>query len=176
MKKTLKIMIVAVLLMVIATTVNAYTNDELITYLTSSKTVAGKTVTLTADEKGAVKKYLEANPLSDEDAAAVKAKAEAAIAVMDEANTTDVTKLSDADKEKLLTLVNSAADIAGVTVKVDTAKKSVTVSDKAGKVIFAEKYTTRSTLTYTGANYAMYIVPVVAIIAVAMVVVIKRNK
>ncbi len=165
MKKTLKIMIVAILLMVIATTVNAYTNDELITYLTSSKTIAGETVTLTADEKGAVKKYLEENPLSDEDAGMVRYYAESVIAIMDAAETTDITELSDADKERVVSLVNAAADAAGVTVTVDSGKKSVTVKGEDGK-----------TITYTGANYAMYIVPVVAIIAVAAIVVIKRNK
>lgn len=176
MKKTLKIMIVAILLMVIATTVNAYTNDELIAYLTSSKTVAGETVTLTSDEKGAIRSYLEENPLSDEDAAKVKAQAEEVIAIMDAAGTTDITELSDADKSKITSLVNSAADIAGVVVNVDAGKKTVSVETKAGKTLFAEDYTTRKTITYTGANYAMYIVPVVAIIAVAMVVVIKRSK
>lgn len=176
MKKTLKIMVIAMLLILVATTVQAYTNDELVTYLTSSKTIAGKSVSLSADEKGAVRKYLESNPLSDEDAEAVKNKVDAAIAIMDDAGVTDISKLSDADKDAIVSLANSAAEIAGVTVSVDTAKKTVTVKDSKGKVVFAEDYTTRETLTYTGANYAMYIVPVVAIIAVAMVVVIKRSK
>lgn len=176
MKKTLKIMVIAMLLILVATTVQAYTNDELVTYLTSSKTIAGKSMSLSADEKGAVRKYLESNPLSDEDAEAVKNKVDAAIAIMDNAGVTDITKLSDADKDAIVALVNSAAEIAGVTVNIDTAKKTVTVKDSKGKVLFAEDYTTRETITYTGANYAMYIVPVVAIIAVAMVVVIKRSK
>ena len=176
MKKTLKILVIAMLLITIATTVKAYTNDELVTYLTSSKTVAGKTVNLSDDEKGAIKKYLASNPLTDAEAEAVKAKVDAAIEIMDNAGTTDITKLSDEDKDTLLALANSVADIADVNLKVDTAKKTVTITDEAGKTVFAEKYTTRATLAYTGANYAMYILPVVAIIAVAMVVVIKKNK
>ena len=176
MKKTLKIVVLAVLFISMASSVMAYTNDELITYLTTSKTVAGETVSLTADEKGALKKYLQANPLSDEDAAAIKSKVDSAIAVMEAAGTTDVTKLSEADKEKVKSLATSAASIADVTVSFDTSKKSITVKDKNGKTVYAENYATRKTITYTGANYVMYIAPVVAIIAVAMFVIIKKSK
>ena len=177
MKKTLKVILLAVILISIASSVMAYSNDDLIAELTSSRTVAGKKVTLTADEIGAVKKQLNANPLSDEEAAAIKSKVDSIISIMDEAGTTDVTELSDADKEKVKSLAVSAGNIADVNISFNTGNKTFTVTNKDGKTLYKENYTTRKTMTYTGAtNNVVYIVPVVAIVAVAMFVVIKKNK
>lgn len=175
MKKFLRVALLAVIFTVFAvSSVKALTNDELVDYLLEPKTVAGKTITLTADESGIIKKFFKSNKVSDEDAAAIKAKAEEALDLMEKAGKSDITKLPSATKDRIEQLGIEAGEIAGVTVKVDRSKKIFTVTDKNGKRLYAENYVTRQALTYTGADYTIYIVPAVAIIAVAMVVIVRK--
>ena len=177
MKKLLKVALLAVIFVAFAaSSVKAFTNDELVEYLTSPKTVAGQTVELTADEAGIIKKYFKSNKVSDETAAAIKSKVEEALALIEATGQTDITKIPTASKDKIEALGVEAGELVGVTVKVDRSKKTFTITDKNGKKLYVENYVTRKALTYTGADYAIYIVPAVAIIAVAMVVIVKRSK
>ena len=171
MKKTLTIVIIAVLALVLATTVvNATTKSELQAYLTKSHTIAGKTVSLTSAEIKQVKDYFAANDITDEQATFIKGKVDEAIAVMEAAGVSEVSKLSATDKQTVLNKAQEAAAKVGLSVNSSTG----VVTNNAGEVVFKP---TDTKLVQTGASYVPYIVAAgLAIIAVAGIVIYKKAR
>ena len=171
MKKTLIIVMIAILALVLATTVvNATTKSELQSYITKSHTIAGKSVSLTSAEIKQVNDYFANNEVTDEQATFIKGKIDEAIAVMEAAGVSDVSKLSSTDKQKLISLAQEAAAKVGLTVNTSTG----VVTNAAGEVVFKLQ---EGKLVQTGTNYVPYIVAAgVAIIAVAGVVIYKKAR
>ena len=171
MKKTLIVVIVAILALVLATTVvNATTESELVTYLTTSHTIAGKSVSLTSAEIKQVKDYFDANDITDEQATYIKGKVDEAIAIMEAAGVSEVSKLSATDKQTIMSKAQEAAAKIGLSVNTSTG----VVTNTSGEVVFKLR---EGKLVQTGANYVPYIVVAgLAIIAVAGVVVYKKAR
>ena len=97
MKKSLLISILtAVIVMACATLVNAATTATLADELYAK----GKKYGMTSADKVKVERYLSENTVTDEQANAIVAKADEAIAVMEAAGTTDYSKLTDAQKDQ----------------------------------------------------------------------------
>lgn len=175
MKKFLRItfVLMAILLCTISV-VNAATKDELVAYLSKSFKVAGEEVKLSDSDILNVKKYLEQYPVSEGDADKIIAKVDEAVALVNKAGTTNLTKLSKAQKDELIKIAQEAASIAGATISYDNKDKVVTIY-KNGEV-----FTTRtldSKFVQTGSNATMYVViALVAVIAVATVVGYRKIK
>ncbi len=170
MKKSLLISILtAVIVMACATFANAATTATLADELYSKGSKYG----MTSADKVKIERYLSENTVTDEQANAIVAKADEAIAVMEAAGTTDYSKLTDAQKDKLKSIANSAAAI--IDVKLVFKKNTVEIYDNAGKLIETIGQN-NGKLAYTGNNVNVVLTTsVIAIIALAITVATKRN-
>ena len=169
MKKSLLISILtAIIVMACATLVNAATTATLADELYAK----GKKYGMTSADKVKVERYLSENTVTDEQANAIVAKADEAIAVMEAAGTTDYSKLTDAQKDQVKSIANSAADI--IDVKLVFKKNTVEIYNNAGKLI--EKIgNNNGKLAYTGNNVNVVLTTsVIAVIALAITVATKR--
>jgi len=170
MKKSLLISILtAVIVMACATFANAATTATLADELYSKGSKYG----MTSADKVKIERFLSENTVTDEQANAIVAKADEAIAVMEAAGTTDYSKLTDAQKDKLKSIANSAAAI--IDVKLVFKKNTVEIYDNAGKLIETIGQN-NGKLAYTGNNVNVVLTTsVIAIIALAITVATKRN-
>lgn len=170
MKKSLLISILtAVIVMACATLVNAATTATLADELYAK----GKKYGMTSADKVKVERYLSENTVTDEQANAIVAKADEAIAVMEAAGTTDYSKLTDAQKDQVKSIANSAADI--IDVKLVFKKNTVEIYNNAGKLIETIG-NNNGKLAYTGNNVNVVLTTsVIAVIALAITVVTKRT-
>ena len=184
------IVILAVVAMSVS--VSAFSNSDLISYVTSDQVVNGETYRFSNDQKTAITNYLTANPVSDDVAASVKEDIEEAKRQITATGATRADQVSKAVKSKVTTLLKSAGDKVGLVVTVNTKDKTVTLTEKAtGKAVAAGSYAayvhsnnssavsgvsqSSGTLVYTGANYALYVIPVLTIVAVATILVIRKR-
>lgn len=169
MKKSLLISILtAVIVMACATLVNAATTATLADELYAK----GKKYGMTSADKVKVERYLSENTVTDEQANAIVAKADEAIAVMEAAGTTDYSKLTDAQKDQVKSMANSAADI--IDVKLVFKKNTVEIYNNAGKLIETIG-NNNGKLAYTGNNVNVVLTTsVIAVIALAITVATKR--
>ena len=176
MKRLAVVTLLVVMLMgALVGTVNAATESELLDYLSKEFTVAGEKVSISEADKVKIERYLNDNEVTAEQADSIIAKVDEVIAIMDEAGETDLTKLSQADKNKIISIANSAAEELGLTLSYDASSKTLSVY-KNGKLVEASSLTSGDKLVQTGATHYEYIaIPAVALIAIAIVVA-KRAK
>lgn len=180
--------IVAVIAMSIS--VNAYTNNDLKEYINGVHNVNNMIFELSIEQKQIMNNYLTAHPVSDEVATSIKSDIDAIESKIAATGATNVSQISNQVKTEVIALAQSAGSKAGLNITVNTSAKTVTVSTKSGENLFSTSYvgkvksagtssaqaastttttTSGSTLLYTGANYAVYALPVLAIVAVAIV-------
>lgn len=124
---TLVVAIAFVAILALTNSVSAYTSAELSNYITGTHLINGSQYKLTDAQAANVKAYLDSNPVTDAQAAQIKAKLDEA---KSKANaTTDLSQMSDANKAEIVSLLQDAGAIAGVTVSVNTQNNTLTVSD-----------------------------------------------
>lgn len=169
MRKILTISIlVAIIVMAFAGIVNATTTSTLADELYAK----GEKYGITTADKVKIERYLSENPVTEDQANQIMAKANEAVAVMEEAGITNYDKLTTAQKDKLKSIATSAADI--IDVKLVFKKGSVEIYDNTGKLIetIGEN---NGKLAYTGNNVSVVLTTsVVAVIALAITVISKR--
>ena len=170
MKKSFIISILtAIIIMAYATVVNATTTNTLADELYAK----GQKYGMTTADKVKIERYLSENPVTDEQANALVAKADEAIAIMENAGTTDYNKLTSSQKEQLKTIATSAANI--IDVKLVFKKGTVEIYDNTGKLIETVGQN-NGKLAYTGNNVNVVLTTsVIAIFALAITVVTKRT-
>ena len=170
MKKSFIITILtAIIIMACATAVNAATTNTLADELYAK----GKKYGMTTADKVKVERYLAENPVTDEQANSLVAKADEAIAIMEKAGTTNYDELATAQKDEIKSIATSAADI--IDVKLVFKKKTVEIYDNTGKLIETVGQN-NGKLAYTGNNVNVVLTTsVIATIALAITVVTKRT-
>ena len=170
MKKSIVIAILFVMLVCVATTfANATTSSELAEKLYNMGSKYG----VTSADKVKMERYLSENPVTDEEANSLIAKADEAIAIMEEAGTTDYNKLTTAQKNEIKSIATSAANI--INVKLVFKKGTVEIYDNTGKLIETVGQN-NGKLAYTGNNVNVVLTTsVIATIALAITVVTKRT-
>ena len=170
MKKSLVISILtAIIVMACATLVNAATTSTLADELYAK----GQKYGMTTADKVKIERYLSENPVTDEQANSLVAKADEAIAIMEKAGTTNYDELATAQKDEIKSIATSAADI--IDVKLVFKKKTVEIYDNAGKLIETVGQN-NGKLAYTGNNVNVVLTTsVIAVIALAITVVTKRT-
>ena len=172
MKKILASVVLLIsLLAVAATTSMAATNADLIAYIKANHTISGKVTGVSAGNRIRAERYLKENPVTDEQAAALIAKGNELIAVMESEGVSDPAKLSLNGKERFMAIAREAAAIVGLTL--DFHANSVDVY-KNGALI--DTITMGLKLAYTGnnTNLALVISSVVVIALSAGFVAKKR--
>ena len=169
MKKTLTVALLVVMLIAsLATVVNAVTSSELADKLYEKGSKYG----MTSADKVKVERYLSEYPVTDEQADALLAKADEAVAVMEASGKTNYSELTTAEKNQLKSIAKSAAELIDVTL---VFKKGSLEIYKDGKLI--ETVTvTDGKLAYTGNNInVVLVVSTIAIIALAIAFVSKKK-
>lgn len=177
MKKFLKITIVFVILLFCAVSVvNAATNDELVKYVSKNFNIAGKSVNIGAENKRKVERYLNAHPVTNEQADQIIAKVDEAVKLMNDAGVSNPAKLNKDQKEKLVSIAKDAASIAGATISYDSKNETVTVYYN-GAVFDTVSVNSQKGLVQTGNDYSfvVYGIAGVAVIAVATLVIRKKK-
>lgn len=170
MKKTLVITILFVMVALLATTVvNATTSSELADTLYN----LGSKYGMTSSDKVKIERYLSDNPVTDDEANQIVAKAQEAVAIMEQAGVTNITELSTAQKNQLKTIANEAASIVGITISI---KAGVVEFYKDGKLIETATLS-NGKLVYTGnsTNVVVLVVSSIAIVALAAGIVAKKK-
>lgn len=169
MKKTLAIVLLAIIaIMALATGVNAATSSTLADELYTKGAKYG----MTSADKVKIERYLAENPVTDAQANKLLAKADEAIAVMEEAGVTSYSKLTAAQKNSIKSIATEAAK--EINLKLVFKTKSVEIYNVDGKLIETVS-NTNGKLAYTGNTINVVLaVSAVAVLAVATVVVRKR--
>ena len=170
MKKTLTIAILFVMLVALVFTgVQAATGATLADDVYAKLSAYG----MTSADKVKIERYLSEYPVTDEEANSILAKADEAIAVMNEAGVKDYFDLTKAQKSEIKNIAKEAAEIVDVQLVFSTGKVEVV---KDGKII--ETITNNDgKLAYTGnsVNIVLAVVATVAVIALAVAAVSKRK-
>ena len=76
--KSILMAIVFLAVITMSFSVSAFSNTDLISYLTSTQTVNGTSYVLSEDQKNAVRDYLTTNPVSDDVAESIRVDIETA--------------------------------------------------------------------------------------------------
>lgn len=196
MSKLSKLIVMAVVILAVVTmsvSVKAFSNSDVIGYVNNIHNINNIIFELRDNQKTAIINYLTAHPVSDEVANSIKADIDAAERQIANTGATNVDQISKDVKANVIALVKSAASKAGLTLTVNSADETFVVKSSDGKVVTSGSIranisyatgtpasssasktstaTTKSTgkkLLYTGSNYALYVLPVVAIVAVAV--------
>ena len=170
MKKFLTVSLLFVMLvMAFATVVNAATSATLADELYAKGSKYG----MTTSDKVKIERYLSENPVTDEKADAILAKADEAVAVMENAGVTNYADLTTAQKNELKAIATSAAELLDLKLVFKTG--CVEIYDKDGKLI--ETITENNgKLAYTGNSLnIVLVVSIIAIFALAITVVAKKK-
>lgn len=163
------VMLAIMLTMALGTSVNAATTEELVDKIYSM----GQEYGLTSSDKVRLERFLADNPVTEAEADSLIAKAEEAVAVMENAGATSVKELSQAEKNELQGIAKEAASIVGVNL---VFKAGTVEIYKDGKLIesISNNY---GKLAYTGNNIStVAVVSLVAIFALAIGLVFARRR
>lgn len=169
MKKSIILSMVMALIVLMSTSVFAASSlaDELY--------AKGKDYGVTTEYKARMDKYFANNEITEAQKASVLAKADECIAIMDKAGVKDVLELSTADLNKVKSLVQSAANDIGLTVKFHSKDNGFTVlkGDKTIDVVLLRK---TNKLVYTGSNTLVLVIASLGFVAVAGMAVARLRK
>ena len=169
MKKTLTVVILFVMLVsLLATGVSAVSTDEMIEKVYNMAVPYGAT----SADKVKMERFFADNPITDEQADQIVAKAEEAVALMQAAGTTNIKDLTVDQKNQLKSIANEAASIVGVSL---VFKAGTVEIYKDGKLV--ETLTSNTgTLAYTGNTMnIVLVVSSIAIIALGIAVVARKR-
>ena len=187
MRKISKLLVMAIVVLAVITlsaSVNAST-ETLKAYVSEAHNINGMEFKLSAKQKETVVNYISG--LND---ATSKAIYDDIISIENIIKDSGVTKLADLSSEartNAFNIAKSAAEKAGLTLTVNTKTQTYKLTKSDGSTLITGKYmslvtykkgtTTSSSkkLLYTGADYAIYGVASLAIVAVAVAVVRKRK-
>ena len=169
MKKLLtSVLLIVMLVMVVAPFVNA-SSETLADDLYAKLSAYG----MTSADKVKVERYLADNEVTDEQASAILAKADEAIAIMDAEGTKDVRELSADAKAKIKAIAQEAASTIGLTLVFTSGTVEVY---KDGELIDTVTLSNSGKLAYTGNNMnVLLVVASVAVIALATTVVVRKR-
>ncbi len=201
MRKLTKMLTMAIVVLAVITmslNVNAATAKEnLINYIRSAHVVNGILFEITNAQKNAITDYINTS-IDDNVAQQVYNDLTSIETTIRDTGATNVSQISQPVREKILAQAKATAAKAGLTLNVDTKSNTFTLIKSDGNVLASGGYlglatnpgsapagsgsgsngsgstTTGSKLLYTGANYLVYALPVLAIVAVALIV--KKRK
>lgn len=198
MRKLSKVLTMAVVVLAViamSLNVNAATQKEtLINYIREAHVVNGMMFEITNAQKNALTDYVNTS-ISEETAQAVYNDLVSIENTIKSTGATSTSQISKEVREKVLAQAKATATKAGLSLNVDTRNDTFTLIKSDGSVLASGGYLSLATnpgsgssnggssngasaggskLLYTGANYALYAVLALAIVAVAVSV--KKRK
>ncbi|NTW70815.1 MAG: hypothetical protein HGA49_01050 [Eubacteriaceae bacterium] len=120
--------------------------------------------------------YLNANEVTSAQADTIIAEIKKADAIMAAAGTTDVTKLTESDKTKVLEYIKNAAGAIGLTVTVEARANGYfefTFKDASGNIV---SVFTSNQVKQTGANNLLFAAGIALMITAAASSLVLRKK
>ncbi len=199
MRKLSKLLVMAVVVLLLIT-MSVYSNaaeahNILIEYVRDAHNVNGMIFELTNSQKNAITDYI--NTLDEATVSAIHADLVSMEQTIKNTGATSTSAISKEVKTDILERAKATATKAGLTLTVNTSTKTFTLTKSNGDVLASGRYTALATnpgtasgsasstgtgvvtsgskLLYTGANYALVALPVLAIVAVAIVVKKRAN-
>ena len=166
MKKCSMLLLVALAMFGFSVSANAITEDELASKLTATYDVNGNEISLRDTEKVLVEQYLAKNEISESDADYIAGKVDEAIAILRNANVTNVNDLSTADKNKLVALVSDISD--NTAIKATVLSGGVLSIQNIDGTEFAR--VTKEAIRQTGTNNVLLITGVISLVGLAIAV------
>lgn len=193
MKKVSKILVMAFVVLAVVTmslSVNAAGSKDILTeYIRDPHNVNGMLFELKNAQKNSITDHI--TTLSDETASSIHADLVSMENTIRGTGATNTSQISKEVKTQILNQAKATANKAGLTLSVNTSTKTFTLTRADGSVLASGSYlalvtnpgaapagnggsgaaaSTGAKLLYTGSNYAVFALPVLAIIAVAVVV------
>lgn len=166
MKKCSMIVLAALALFGFSASVNAMTEDELEAKLTASYDINGNEISLRDTEKVLVEQYLAKNEISESDADYIASKVDEAIAILRNANVTNVNDLSSADKNRLVALVSDISE--NTAIKATVLSGGVLSIQNIDGTEFAR--VTKEAIRQTGNNNVLLITGIISLVGLAIAV------
>jgi hypothetical protein len=167
-KKLATLVLSAALVFGTSVTAFAAPNDDVIAALKEAKVPA---TYITSAEN-----YLKTVTLTDAQASAIKTQVTKVNSILDAANVTDVTKLTQADKDKVIAAVTEAGKSIGLTVtvtKTSNGALQIIAKDSTGAVV--DTITTNA-VKQTGANNMVLVAGAfVLVLAAGSVFAVRRT-
>ena len=160
MKKILSVLILIVMVIGLATVVNAATSANLADKIYE----IAKPYGMTEANRVRIERYLKDNEVTNAEADKVVAKLQEAAAVFEKAGATKYSELSDSEKEQIKSIANETATILGLTLKFKADSVEIY---KDGKLIEVARYD-GDKLIYTGNNSNTVLV-VSSVVVIALV-------
>lgn len=138
-KLTIALLVEVLAIACLATTVSAYSNEDLKNYVTGTHKIGEKTYQLNSADRTAVINRLNERPVSDADAATIKSQIDSAKAEaekdMKAQGVKSIYDLNAESKAKGAAKLKEAAKIAGVEIRQGTDGGYTAVDIKTGSVI-----------------------------------------
>lgn len=176
MKKFLKIFVlVALVAMLATTTVKATVNDDFLKELYKPRTVGGKDVVFTSEDRVRIERYLSEHELTEAQKNTVLEKFQAIVDILNSENVSAPAYLTRANRDKAIKLAEEGAAALNLKLVADTVPNTIKIYDANGKLI-ESMIIEKEKLIYTGNNAIVVVAPVVALIAVATFVVVRKKK
>ena len=197
MRKVSKILVMAIVVLAVITmslNVNAATaNENLTNYIKASHNVNGMLFELTNSQKNSLVNYVKT--LDEKTAETVYSDIISIEETIKNTGAKNVSEISETVKSEILEKATETAKKAGLTLTVNTKTNTFKLVKSSGEVLISGNYTTilkssgtsssskatatsstGSKLLYTGANYAVYALPALTIVAAIAIFVKKRAK
>ncbi len=197
MRKVSKILVMAIVVLAVITmslNVNAATaNENLTNYIKASHNVNGMVFELTNSQKNSLVNYVKT--LDEKTAETVYSDIISIEETIKNTGAKNVSEISETVKSEILEKATETAKKAGLTLTVNTKTNTFKLVKSSGEVLISGNYTTilkssgtsssskatatsstGSKLLYTGANYAVYALPALTIVAAIAIFVKKRAK
>lgn len=152
----------------------ATANDELLSYITKDHIVAGTTLTLTAAQRTQVERYISDNMITVNEVVIFKSKIEEVKSIMTDAGVTDLTKLSNLNKNKVTNLIIEAGRTIGITVTVNSNNNTIELFDSTGAKLDVLTFN-GGKLPFTGSSFVLYNVTATIVAMVAMFYIFKKR-
>lgn len=154
MKKLILAIAIFVTSISLAPKTNAAINSRLYDYAKQTHIVAGDTIKLSGADLVRVERFLIQNEISDVEASGIISKLDEIKIILDNEGTSNITKISKAKKQEILSLVEEAASYIGATVSYDNSEKVLYIYKNGVKI---EAIQVNPYLKQTGTSNFIYL-------------------
>lgn len=174
MKKTLFVLSLVLCLILISSSVLAATKQDILDYAKGTYKIGGKSVKLANSDLVRIEKFLNENNFTSAQLDTTLSNMKSFVKELQNAGTTEYSKLTSAQKDKLIQIMHSTAEALGLTLNIDSNAGIITIYQDGKKI---EQFSVSDVLQFTGAEFnAMYLVlPVLLVLALGSIVIYNRK-
>ena len=162
--KKITVILVVLILLAVPTLVLASANQDILNYINRTFTIGGEAWTLPASDRVQIERFLSQNTLTSEQVDSILGYAREVEAILQEAGTTNISELTDAQRRAIADRLVAAGNVLGLRVVIDWANGSIVVTDSNGRTVFVSGRAFKA----TGSDIMMSVgITAVAIVTIA---------